>query len=227
MIGNDIVDMADSHCHPRFARRIMTDTEYARWLRQETERERQIYLWKCWAAKEAAFKACRRLLPTAAASPRDFECHADFAYVTHKFAQFRLEKLYASDQEGFVTAVCQNSKSSLQVRTRLLKAAKPLSWQAESRQARSLAKQLIAESTGSSPEAWHFSKDPNSQAPTLIADPKLQAPWRIPCSLAHHGRYCLVSIGLPAEQGANLKLTINPFQHESKFGHQHRLENSY
>ena len=74
MIGNDVVDLRDPETqagslHPRFDARVMTASERA-WLagRPTPERDR----WMLWAAKEAAYKAMRRMNPTIAFSPVRF-----------------------------------------------------------------------------------------------------------------------------------------------------------
>jgi phosphopantetheinyl transferase (holo-ACP synthase) len=74
MIGNDVVDLRDPETcagslHPRFDARVMAASERA-WLagRPTPDRDR----WMLWAAKEAAYKAMRRMNPTIAFSPVRF-----------------------------------------------------------------------------------------------------------------------------------------------------------
>ena len=68
-IGNDIVDLSERNppLHPRFAARAFTPAE----LRQIGNSWQN--LWLHWAAKEAAFKAMKRLLPQIAFIPKQFE----------------------------------------------------------------------------------------------------------------------------------------------------------
>ena len=73
MIGNDVVDLRDPETyagsiHPRFDERVMAASERA-WLagRLTPDRDR----WLLWAAKEAAYKAVRRMNPTHVFSPAE------------------------------------------------------------------------------------------------------------------------------------------------------------
>lgn len=74
MIGNDVVDLQDAELcperrHRRFDRRVFTAGERAALSRSGApERLR----WMFWAAKEAAFKAARRLCPSTVFSPSRF-----------------------------------------------------------------------------------------------------------------------------------------------------------
>ena len=74
MIGNDVVDLRDPETHAgslhrRFDERVMAASERA-WLatRLTPDRDR----WMLWAAKEAAYKAMRRMNPMIAFSPVRF-----------------------------------------------------------------------------------------------------------------------------------------------------------
>ena len=74
-LGNDVVDLTDPRCpgkaaDRRFLQRVFTPLETAVILDSPTP---DLTLWQRWAAKEAAFKAVSRLLP----SPPPFE-HARF-----------------------------------------------------------------------------------------------------------------------------------------------------
>ncbi len=74
MLGNDVVDLCDrdSHpttLHPRFDERVFTDGERAALAASDSiGRER----WRIWAAKEAAYKAARKLDARICFSPRRF-----------------------------------------------------------------------------------------------------------------------------------------------------------
>ncbi|MEN8180988.1 MAG: 4'-phosphopantetheinyl transferase superfamily protein [Myxococcota bacterium] len=75
MLGNDVVDLEDPESraeglHPRFDHRVFTSEERAGLAGSlAPDRDR----WVLWAAKEAAFKALRRLDPRVPFSPRRFE----------------------------------------------------------------------------------------------------------------------------------------------------------
>lgn len=77
MLGNDVVDLGDRECesrHSRFDDRVFGAPERAAITRAgASERMR----WVLWAAKEAAYKATRRLDPATIFSPRRFEVELD------------------------------------------------------------------------------------------------------------------------------------------------------
>lgn len=73
-VGNDVVDLRDPDSvadarHPRWDERVFTVAEQARVRRAEAEERVR---WALWAAKEAAFKAARKLNPDVRFIPRDF-----------------------------------------------------------------------------------------------------------------------------------------------------------
>ena len=74
MIGNDIVDLADSEtrsgaCHSRFDRRVFSPAELELLA---TTRSRVRMRWILWSAKEAAYKAARQACATTVFSPSRF-----------------------------------------------------------------------------------------------------------------------------------------------------------
>jgi hypothetical protein len=74
MIGNDIVDLADSEtrfgaCHSRFDHRVFAAEELELLA---TARSRVRMRWILWSAKEAAYKAARQASATAVFSPSRF-----------------------------------------------------------------------------------------------------------------------------------------------------------
>lgn len=75
-LGNDIVDLADPDTvdlsqNSKFLKRVYADSELdAAQALAETDRSR--LLWKLWAAKEAAYKAVKRMRPDVFFSPRSF-----------------------------------------------------------------------------------------------------------------------------------------------------------
>ncbi len=74
MIGNDIVDLADSEtrsgaCHSRFDRRVFAPEELELFA---TDRSHVRMRWILWSAKEAAYKAARQACATTVFSPSRF-----------------------------------------------------------------------------------------------------------------------------------------------------------
>ncbi|MCZ6727625.1 MAG: 4'-phosphopantetheinyl transferase superfamily protein [Acidobacteria bacterium] len=91
-VGNDVVDLGHPLCqpdaiHPRFDSRAFTTSELAL-LRASTRAHRM--RWSLWAAKESAFKACRKLDPRVRFLPRDFAVHlsGERAEVVHRSGRF-------------------------------------------------------------------------------------------------------------------------------------------
>lgn len=73
-VGNDVVDLEHPHCqpeaiHPRFDSRAFTPREIEL-LAQSPQVHRA--RWSLWAAKESAFKACRKIDRRVRFLPRDF-----------------------------------------------------------------------------------------------------------------------------------------------------------
>ncbi|RZO86416.1 MAG: 4-phosphopantetheinyl transferase family protein [Oceanococcus sp.] len=89
MIGNDVVDLADPETrqlHPRFDRRILSESELQR-LKRSADPHR--LRWTLWAAKEASYKRGRKLMPDLAFSPCLFETHImDSADIVVKHPRF-------------------------------------------------------------------------------------------------------------------------------------------
>ena len=74
-MGNDIVDRRAVDAvgkgrDERFVRRVLTDPERRGW-RQSADPDQ--YLWRAWAAKEAAYKAIAKSRPDISASPRGYQ----------------------------------------------------------------------------------------------------------------------------------------------------------
>ncbi len=73
-VGNDVVDLADSETravqlHRRFDERVFGNDELAALRASDST---HLLRWAMWAAKESAYKACARLEPDVAFSPRAF-----------------------------------------------------------------------------------------------------------------------------------------------------------
>jgi len=94
-LGNDIVDLSDPDSvnltnQSKFVQRVFTDTE-----REEADglpREAQsAFYWKMWAAKEASYKAVKRMNPATVFSPRKFQYMPHFNSVDYEDISCKLE----------------------------------------------------------------------------------------------------------------------------------------
>ena len=79
MIGNDVVDLTDSETrpegiHPRFDRRVFGRSELELIDASDTPDRLR---WTLWAAKEAAYKALKKIAPNTIFSPRRFAVKLD------------------------------------------------------------------------------------------------------------------------------------------------------
>ena len=97
MIGNDVIDLRDPETravHPRFDERVMAPSEHG-WLagRADPARDR----WLLWAAKEAAYKAARRIAPTVRFSPNRFVADLGLGRVSHGDLLFDVEVSESDD----------------------------------------------------------------------------------------------------------------------------------
>jgi len=91
-VGNDIVDLEHPHCqpeaiHPRFDTRAFTPREVSL-IAQSPQVHRT--RWSLWAAKESAFKACRKIDRQVRFLPRDFAVYlrGARAEVRHRLGRF-------------------------------------------------------------------------------------------------------------------------------------------
>ncbi len=96
MLGNDVVDLADPETaagaqHPRFDARVFDEAEQAAIVGAADPRRVR---WATWAAKEAAFKAARRLDAATVFAPQRFHVawvSSARASVSHAARRFEIE----------------------------------------------------------------------------------------------------------------------------------------
>jgi len=94
-IGNDIVDLqAARKQHPRFAARILSSAE------QVAISNNKEQIWLYWAAKEAAYKALKRIFPETIFSPNKFELDPKNNLIRYKgkklFCRYQITTEYIS-----------------------------------------------------------------------------------------------------------------------------------
>jgi phosphopantetheine--protein transferase-like protein len=107
-IGNDIVDLGtvEPDLHPRFQSRVFTAREIAQIQDQRSK------LWAFWSAKEAAYKALKRINPQLVFSPVKFEFDAVSSSIT--FENLRLDCCQILNNE-YVHSSCTNVPDLLRV----------------------------------------------------------------------------------------------------------------
>ena len=105
-IGNDIVDLKylEPDLHPRFIKRVFSPTE-----RQRVSSDRSA-LWLNWAAKEAAYKAVRRLDPSIIFEHAHFEYHPAQRCV--RYGNYHLPCQYTINSD-YVHVVCASTQGLL------------------------------------------------------------------------------------------------------------------
>ena len=104
MIGNDVVDLLDSEAlpgaaHPRFDRRVFASSERQALAGSRTPVRLR---WRLWAAKEAAYKAARKIDPRTVFSASRFVVDLDMGLVHHGEAVFALR---VEETDAYVHAV--------------------------------------------------------------------------------------------------------------------------
>ena len=167
MIGNDVVDLRDPETHagsihPRFDARVMATSERA-WLagRPTPDRDR----WMLWAAKEAAYKAMRRLDSTLVFSPSRFVVELDDDGVgTVTVGETVLDVLVRGIDDAVHAVVGGDQTVSAFARS-------------AERDASAAVRRLAADTFGSSARVVM-----RGRIPELVLDSSV-----IPLSLSHHG----------------------------------------
>ncbi|MDH4263224.1 MAG: 4'-phosphopantetheinyl transferase superfamily protein [Spirochaetia bacterium] len=101
-LGNDIVDLNDPDTvnllnNKKFLQRVFCESELEN-LTQLAIDKQNSYLWKLWAAKEAAYKSIKRLRNDIIFSPRRFHVSSDTASVNYEdvcfFVDFKENNKY-------------------------------------------------------------------------------------------------------------------------------------
>ena len=180
MIGNDVVDLRDpetspSTRHPRFDERVFAEEERDR-IAAAADAER--LRWTLWAAKEAAFKAAKRLDQGLVFTPRRFVVDLEHGVVVHETAgRFALDLTVRDDVVHAVArmeaipaaAVITGFVASEDVR--------------QSDSVRHFALARLAKSLGNL--RGSIDASPGSRAPSL----RTSGGGELPISLSHHGRF--------------------------------------
>jgi phosphopantetheinyl transferase (holo-ACP synthase) len=181
MIGNDVVDLGHRSTrpgaqHPRFDARVFSERERALIAADETQRVR----WLLWAAKEAAYKAVKKLDRAVVWAPSRFEvslASRERGSVRHAARELALRM---EEREDWVHVLAWGGPSAGEARSGVAEASgADLSAEARAFACRALAAQL-----GIEPQRLGVAKQ--GRVPVLCADGE---PARADLSLSHHGRF--------------------------------------
>ena len=200
MLGNDVVDLADPEVrpgstHPRFDRRVFGPAERSA-LRASGAPNR--LRWILWAAKEAAYKAARRLDPAAVFSPRRFVVSLDArlrGHVEHEDLRFALRVQEGASRVHALAAAPGLALGAVRAGVvRLAAAPSPADASAAARdEARRAAAALLGEGEGVLQVVGR------GRLPVLL---RRGEPVALALSLSHHGRYAAFALAPGPGAGA-------------------------
>ena len=181
MIGNDVVDFADRSTqpgarNPRFDARVFSELERALIGGDATQRVR----WVLWAAKEAAYKAAKKLDPALVWAPSRFEVSLESRERGRVRHGERVLALHIEERADYVHAVARCGPNAGEERSGVAEAASD----DLSAEARAFARRALAARLGVAEERVAIAK--RGRIPLLCAD---GAPVRADLSLSHHGRF--------------------------------------
>ena len=192
-IGNDIVDLRENrHPHPRFPRRIFSDSELFRYEQTTPAEKKAEHLWTAWAAKESAYKLEKQRDQSIIFSPREFEVDVLLKSVkwrgrSHTFHSFvTTDFLHVWVGEGAAKILSAWSKPTLQQES---------DWQ--SKAVRTLAREVIV--TELKMESARISFETlTGKIPRVLIDLANSKHSDLPdCALSfsHDGSYVAVAVG--------------------------------
>jgi phosphopantetheinyl transferase (holo-ACP synthase) len=189
LLGDDLVDLADAEAaegalHPRFDARAFAPAELAALA---ASRDRHALRWSLWAAKEAAYKAARRLDGAVRFHPRAF--FVEGGIVRHGAARFRVTTRRAGAALHVVAVPEGRAEVSAAGFAPVERAETP------SAAARRLARAAAAQLLGCDPAE-------------LAIESALRVPRLLlrgaPCaalSLSHHGAYAGFALAIDGARG--------------------------
>lgn len=183
-LGNDIIDRAAAQeQHPRFARRILSPSEWQVY-QADPKTDNFDKIWHYWAAKEAAYKAYQQT-KTCAFSPAAWICLFEQNLVF--FEEERLPLRLLADGDLLLAEVCdQDWHRVASLYSQFWTEPTP---EDQSLEARRLALALASEHLGFASEDCRVDK--HGKIPSLYHSPSQQ---RFRLSLTHHGRFVAASL---------------------------------
>ncbi|MCO6432062.1 MAG: 4'-phosphopantetheinyl transferase superfamily protein [Deltaproteobacteria bacterium] len=192
-IGDDIVDLSLANdLHPRFANRVFTDSE------REAIRDSWSLLWLHWAAKEAAYKAFKRINTALVFLPKRFQFDIDTATVSTPTGTGHCRWSVNGD---FVHVGCTTGRCSdlMQLRSwtaQIVEDKERVQAKEHSMCARQLAILKVAQALDLSEQDLRIS---NNRKGAWSSIPFLEVkgrPLEYPISLSHDGRFVSCSLRL-------------------------------
>lgn len=207
MLGNDVVDLADPEAaegalHPRFDARAFTASERAR---LDAAAERPALRWVLWAAKEAAWKAVRRLAPDCPFHPARIEARlapagrgAFAGEVAIAGARFRVRVEVAGEAVHAVAVHRALPAPRVRAAWRALRGGgAPPAPSAGSDEARGLAVELASHALAVPRHELTVAR--RARMPELL---RAGAAVPVCLSLSHHGRFAAAALALPRGDAA-------------------------
>jgi hypothetical protein len=186
LIGNDVVDLSDPETarealHPRFDARVFSPAERAR---LEAALDPARLRWALWAAKEAAYKAARRLDPTLPFHPRRFAVEDEAVWHGGRAFPVRV-----CETRGALHALAAADGRALESASAAV--AEVQEGTAPGAVARALALAAAARLLGVGRSALAVGRE--GRVPVLLLD---GAPCGALLSLSHHGRFAAFALQL-------------------------------
>lgn len=195
-VGNDVVDLRDPEnqpgaIHPRFDQRAFTESERLHLRDAHTAHRTR---WLMWSAKEAAFKAARKLDSGVRFLPRRFAVELDgdsTAVVTHRADRFRVSFTSAEDWvHAVASAGAAGFRQAYRTPTGLVERVRGCGMPRElSAKVRELARSRIARLLAI--PAREIRIVARRGIPIALSR---EAPLPVDLSLSHHGRFLALAL---------------------------------
>ncbi len=108
MLGNDIVDLQNLNVHPRFLEKVCTIEEQRV---VASSLNPFLALWTHWAAKEATYKAVKKMDSNILFSPKKFVCEENLTYCHYNDFSAKLDVVTTTDYVHVIACFCDNFTS--------------------------------------------------------------------------------------------------------------------
>jgi phosphopantetheinyl transferase len=164
----------------RFARRVLSNSEFAEYLRQDDRRQ---FLWLAWSAKESAYKYLKQRDVTTPFLPSKFEFCSDASSVTFSDQEIAVRH---KTTEDFI--YCRTGAEPISPALDAI--ARVTSAEEQQSQVRILAQGMLATKANGQAEAVLFGK--NSAGVPFVTIGGRLAP--ISLSFTHHGRFVACTV---------------------------------
>ncbi len=105
MLGNDIVDLQNLNVHPRFLEKVCTAHEQRVVAFSSNP---FLAMWTHWAAKEATYKAVKKMDSNALFSPKKFVCEENLTHCHYNDFSAKLDVMTTKDYVHVIASFCDN-----------------------------------------------------------------------------------------------------------------------